>query len=297
MDIPLKIPLETIQFDIDCVRLPVWRMRPGGDAANSSVILTQLKKRVALAGVVGADYFGESIKKSLQQKGVCTDYIYQKKDVSTTTSVVLINASGQRMFATSGNSVGALRAGDVDFGLLDQACHLNYSSIFNQPEFEKQGARELFEKAKEKGLTISADADFDGNPTQLEDVVHLIALLDVFMPSYIEARQLTGEAEPKRMVDFIVNKTGEKIVIIKMGEQGCFVHENGSDYMVPSYKVEAVDTTGAGDCFVAGFLYAYLEKMPVRECVRFGSAAAAINVQAVGATSEEVVYENIVNIM
>lgn len=104
---------------------------------------------------------------------------------------------------------------------------------------------------------------------------------------------MTGEAEPERMAAFFVRNTGVKTVVIKLGAEGCFVYDRGKGYTVPAFRVDTVDTTGAGDNFIAGFMHAYLEGMELRECAWFACATAAVSTRYLGATSPETKLENI----
>ncbi len=144
---------------------------------------------------------------------------------------------------------------------------------------------DTFRVEKEAGITVSADVGHDNYSTGFAGVINLLRYVDFFMPSYVEAKYITGEAEPAKMAECIVRHTGEKTVIIKLGAQGCYVHEGAAGYTVPAFPVNIVDTTGAGDNFVAGFIGAYLGGGSVRECARFACAAAAVSTQYLGATS------------
>jgi ribokinase len=111
------------------------------------------------------------------------------------------------------------------------------------------------------------------------------------MPSYIEGRSMTGETDAGRIARRIVSRTGEKYVVIKLGEEGCFVHEPTREYRVKAFPAQVVDTTGAGDSFVAGVIKSYLDGRPFEDCIRYGSAVGALNIAHVGATHPSVTAE------
>ena len=219
------------------------------------------------------------------KRGVNVDHVRMKEGVKTSASAVLINSEGERTFVCTRGNNGTLCARDVDETLIRETRHINLSSLFAHPLFEKGDGPELFERAKDSGVTISADATHDNDGTGFEGAEKLLRYVDVFMPSYEEAKYISGETEPGRMAEFIVDRTGEKTVVIKLGAEGCYVRDKGRGYRVPAFRVDAVDTTGAGDNFLAGFLSAYLDGAPIEDCARLACAAAAVSVTQLGATS------------
>lgn len=292
VDIPVKIPYEKVDFTQDLTALEELNIIPGGDAANSSIVLSQLGERVALIAAVGDDFFGEIFCRQVGQRGVDVSNVAVKKGVNTSVSIVMINSEGDRcFFCTRGNN-DALCESDFDAALLDcGARHLNYSGFFLHPQLDRGGANSTFKAAKEKGLTISADMNVDVHNLGFETIRPLLEYVDIFLPSYIEAKYLTGETQPKRMAQYLVNKTGEKTIVVKLGENGSYLYHHGKGQIIPAFCVDTVDTTGAGDNFVAGVISSFLKGMDMPDCVRFGSATAALNIQYVGATNAHVTLE------
>jgi len=102
------------------------------------------------------------------------------------------------------------------------------------------------------------------------------------MPNALELELLTGETEiPKGAAQLI--DMGVQIVAVKLGEKGCYVTNGQEKKTIQPYKVKAVDTTGAGDAFNAGFLYGLLHDKPLAECGRLGNYVAAQSVTKMGA--------------
>lgn len=297
-DIPLKIPEKVLDFSQDTIRLKTINILPGGDAANSAIALSQLGKKVALAGALGDDGMGRLVKEAVKSRGVDVENVRMKEGVQTSASVVLINSEGDRTFVCARGNNGTLCTQDLDASLIGSARHINLSSLFAHPLFEKEGGPAFFEKAKNAGVTISADAGHDNYNTGFKGVADLLRYVDIFMPSAAEAKYMSGESDPGRMAKFFADETGEKTVVIKLGAQGCYVRDNGRGYALPAFRAEAVvDTTGAGDNFLAGFLSAYLDGASAKECARFACAAAAISVTQTGATSPLVTAENVRKMM
>ncbi len=287
VDFPIRIPTETLDFSLDMMRVPAPEVMPGGDAANSSLVLSKLGRSVALCGVVGGDEFGQVVLSRIAEGGVDTSQVRAASALRTVMSVVMINRNGDRCFLVSGESSEAFGSEDINEAVLAQCRHLNFSSFFAHPKMDAGGAAQVFRKAKEMGLSTSADTVFDEQGLGLSGIGPALEYVDYFLPSYGEAAMLTGEKSPERIADALIRRTGEKTVVIKLGGEGCFVQGRGERFYSDPFVATPVDTTGAGDNFVAGFLCGLLEGMELRECARLASATAAISIGSVGATAAQ----------
>jgi sugar/nucleoside kinase (ribokinase family) len=159
------------------------------------------------------------------------------------------------------------------------------------------GTEELFRRAKEYGAMTSADVTYDGRGAGFERIRGLLRYTDYFMPSYAEAKHLSGETDPGRMADFFIRETGDKTVVIKLGGDGCFLRSGGRSICVRPYAVDALDTTGAGDNFVAGFLTGLANGWETERCAEFANAVAGFSVQYLGATTDRMSMESVLDFM
>jgi len=109
--------------------------------------------------------------------------------------------------------------------------------------------------------------------------------IDYFLPSYEEARMLSGKDDLDAIADCFLSY-GIKVVVIKNGSDGCFIKtQQGEKWMLPVYgNIEVKDTTGAGDSFCAGFLTGLVRQLPLEECGKLGNAVGAHCVMEVGAS-------------
>lgn len=292
-DILLKIPCNTIDFSVDSLVLEAVPVFPGGDAANVAQVMARLGKKTALAALIGDDIFGRAVYKTVEQSGVDMRYTRQDDSLQTTISVVLINAKGARSFLFLPGSLREFTLKDIDPAAIRQARHVNFGSFFAHPKMDRGGARELFKLAKESGATTSADVTHDSYGTGFEGMKDSLRYLDYFMPSYVEGKYLTGESEPERIADVFIREAVDITVVLKMGEEGCFIKSRGRCIRSRSYPAAAVDTTGAGDNFVAGFLTGLSNGWELEECAEFANAVAGFSVQQLGATSPDMSMERI----
>ena len=102
------------------------------------------------------------------------------------------------------------------------------------------------------------------------------------MPNSIELEQLTGEKDPKKGAAFLLKK-GVKIVAVKMGADGCYVTDGKEEHHIKPFKVQVVDTTGAGDAFCAGFLYGLLNNKTLEQSGKLGNYVGSQSVTKMGA--------------
>lgn len=144
---------------------------------------------------------------------------------------------------------------------------------------------EIFRRIKAKpGRILAADLTKPKNGERLEDIIGLLPYVDCILPNEAEIAMLTGCNDPFENARLLV-ETGVSCAVIKRGRLGCLIRTKDELYEIPAWEpVKCIDTTGAGDTFAAGFLWAISEGMSLKECGRFACAAASCAVECVGAT-------------
>jgi sugar/nucleoside kinase (ribokinase family) len=210
----------------------------------------------------------------------------QEDGLETGVNIVLIDHAGERHFLT--NPKGRLRklsVADVEPYLHEAADIVSFASVFVSPLLDMGAMEEIFRKIKERpGRILVADMTKPKNGEGLEDVEKWLPYVDFFMPNEEELTLLTGEKDAYKNAELLV-ETGVKCVVIKRGKAGCLIRTKEDCFEIPAYPVEhVVDTTGAGDCFVAGFLWGLSKGLSLEECGRMACATASCAVEAVGAT-------------
>jgi sugar/nucleoside kinase (ribokinase family) len=149
------------------------------------------------------------------------------------------------------------------------------------PRFDADAATAVLREAKRRGLSTSVDVCWDREGRWMELLRPCLPWVDTMMPSEEEAQQLTARMEPAEMAQVFLD-AGARSAVIKLGEQGCHYADRETTIRVPAYDVEVRDTTGAGDCFIAGFIHARLAGKDPEAALRFGNACGARSVEAVG---------------
>jgi len=158
---------------------------------------------------------------------------------------------------------------------------LHIGSLLALPSLEA-GLPELFAQVRSQGGWTTFDVTWDRRGRWLEALRPVLPHTSVFLPSEMEARELTGREEPLDMARFLKDQ-GPEAVVVKLGERGClWLDEQGYGF-VPARPGPVVDTTGAGDSFVAGFLSGRLAGLSLADCCRRAVEVAALCVSGLGA--------------
>lgn len=259
-------------------------LTPGGDAANEAVTLARLGKAVNLITKLGGDLSGQLLLKYFQENGVSTEDAVIEPDLDTGINIVLVDPKAERSFITNRNgSLRRLALEDVHMDALKKAPILCFASIFVSPRFDVPAMVSLFRSAREQGCILCADMTRCKNNERLPDIQEALQYLDYLFPNYEEAKAVSGLSEPDEIADAFLD-CGVSCMVIKMGKDGCFIKTKKQRFMIPAYPhTRCIDTTGAGDNFAAGFLYALSEHMDLEDCGRFANITASMAVESLGA--------------
>lgn len=246
-------------------------------ASNCSV----LGNKVAFIGKVGDDVFGNLVLDSLKRKKVNTKHIIRSEKEKTGATVIL-NYDEDRAMVTYPGAMNTLTIDDIDEDDLLKAKHLHISSVFLQPGIKKN-IIEIFEKAKNLGLTTSLDIQWDPAEKWDLDFERLLPLVDVFLPNESELKAIMRTEDINEAIDKI--RPFVNIMALKMGNKGSMgVTKDKKVVQKPFINHNVVDAIGAGDSFNAGFITKFIVGEPLEECLRFGNLSGAINTTASGGT-------------
>lgn len=252
------------------VRAAHLGISPGG-VANVAVALARLGLEVGLSAVFAEDAFGQYLWSALQYEGI--DLSHSVKSPGWTTPVTTSVAYGrERSMVTYEAAPPVDVAGLVPEGYLADACVVSLAGA---------GPTWLAGLHRFTPL-VFADVGWEVNqlgPAGLEDK---LANIDVFMPNAAEARQCTGAGDAEEAAAALA--TGRRLVVVKDSSSGSFAIDpvTRSGLRAPGLKVEARDTTGAGDVFDAGFIYGSLAGWPLGQAMRFANLCAAESVKHEG---------------
>lgn len=269
----------------------------GGDAVNESVTLARLGDKSALLARLDCSAVGNMILEDIQ-KYVDTSLLVRVEDCRVPSVVVAIQPGGEHYFLLGPSRNYGLEPEDIDFSIFERTKVVSAASLYSLGVMDGEGIRMVFKKAKEYGAVTVADLNTDIKSLGPRAFDDLYKDIDYLLPSFEEAEYVTGKSELPDMAEFFLEK-GAKHVVIKCGSKGAYYQDAEDAFQTEAFSVEAVDTTGCGDNFVAGFIHGLLKGWSHRECVRFACAAGAVNALSygghLGVTGEAQVLEFIEN--
>jgi len=259
----------------------------GGIVNNAGVAMARLGMRSAAFTYVGRDEWARLIRGRLEAEGLDCTGLLEHPTAATSTTVVLIDPSGERSFA---HCVGAPKLMDRRLFLehLDLFAHsrmtlMGYYSLM--PNLESD-LPEVFSAIRETGCKTALDCAGSGGSMQPLD--RILPHLDVYVPSHNEASHQTGLNEPRAILDLYRRCGAAGLVGVKLGSKGVLLSPAAGEYIeIPAVAPPGpiVDTTGAGDCFYGGLLTGLLRGLDVRRAGLLGAAAGACCITALGATA------------
>lgn len=260
---------------------------PGGDALNQAMVLAALGHRSALISIVGADRQGGFLVDACARRGVDVSGVSLWEGGPTATSLVFLDQSGERSFLSVRR--GASREGrwkDVqpERWIGTGTGVLSIGSLGYSEALDTYALVPALRRAREVGALTCADLVPDRGAVSLKRMGQALSLLDYILPSREEAVLYTGARTADQAADALL-ELGCGHVVLKLGGQGVFYKDKERRLMLRAYPARAIDTTGAGDNFVAGFLSAAVEGGGPEDCLRWGAATAAVSVGSVGAST------------
>jgi sugar/nucleoside kinase (ribokinase family) len=268
----------------------------GGCAANTGVALARVGVATAVQGCVGFDGLGDLVIEALRRDGIDVSGIRRTEAANTSTTLILIDSPGERTYLHCFGADGYLDPAGVDLDAIRSAKLLHLGGVLLMPGFDGEPQAEVLAAAQAAGVTTSVDTAWDDRGLWMTLVGPLLPHTDIFLPSLPEAQQLTGRERPEDVAQALLD-TGVKIVGLKMGPDGSYVRTADAELRVPAYPVEVMDGSGAGDAFVAGFLYGYLRSWDLERTTKFANALGGIATTAPGTTSGIRGYDQVIELL
>jgi sugar/nucleoside kinase (ribokinase family) len=258
----------------------------GGCAANFVIDLAKLGLKTAIIGKIGDDNFGKFLLDTLNSEKVDVSGLKIDKNVSTSASMVMISGDGERSILHSFGANAKFSFDDINLDIVGKSKILLIAGTFLMPDFDGDGTEKLLKFAKENNVLCCMDTAWDSKGQWLRKIESSLQYLDWFLPSYDEAHEMSSQKNPEEIAQFFHSR-GVKNVIIKLGNEGCYVKpENEEGYRVPAFiKVKAIDTSGAGDSFCAGFIAGLYKGWDIPECAKFANAVGAHCIMQIGTTT------------
>ena len=254
----------------------------GGEAVNEAMAAAKLGMKTGILCSLGEDEAGELVIGALRRCGVDTAPVVRSAERPTPVTTMFVREDGTRKSVTN-------RAHSLNFHPEQYAAQFTdaraviLGSLFRAPFDDPEIIRAVLSAAKAAGQFTVADTKLPNfRFLNLDDVRESLPLIDCITPNEDEARYYSGKERPEDMADMFLDR-GVGSVIIKLGGKGCLFKNREASFRLPACSIQAVDATGAGDNFVAGFTAEILRGSSPYDALRFANACGAICTTAVGA--------------
>lgn len=263
-------------------------LHTGGNGANTSAALAKLGVPVVLFGNVGQDGFGDFMLDTLRGRGVDVRGVKRDATATTAATLVIVHSDAERTFLHVPGANATFNENDIAWDLIEGtgARIFNVGGLQLLSALEGEPLARVLQEAKRRGLVTTLDTVMNPRSLGWPGLAPALPHLDWALPSFEEAAQLTGETKALRQARKL-QAAGAKNVAIKMGANGCLIVPAGEKafHVAALPHIAAVDTLGAGDAWVAGFLAGLLKDWPLDKAARVANAVGACCVEAVGATT------------
>lgn len=251
----------------------------GGSAANTIVGLARLGCKVGFIGKIADDHEGQLQINCFQKEGVDVKGIIHSSKGKSGVCLGFVDKKGARALYINSGVNDHIEFREIQPSYMVDTKILHLSSFVGKKSFRVQKKLMGF---LPKRIKVSFDPGSIYAQKGLSAIEPIIQNSFVMMPNALELQLITGEPSiPKGAQKLIA--MGVEIVAVKMGDKGCYVTNGEEKQIIQPYKVQAIDTTGAGDAFNAGFLYGLIQNKTLAECGRMGNFVGSRCVMKMGA--------------
>ncbi len=279
--ISLGVPLSEVQGFIPFA---------GGAVANLLVAASRLGLKTGFLGCIGDDEFGAFILRDFEKEGVDISHVRRVEGVSTGIAFYSLDKKGERhyifyRFPGYSDPESMLKTEDVDVEYIARSKAFHFSEAMLRKKSSRDAVFKAIQVSKEHGVLVSYDPnvrpDLWGDKKEFKEMQRrVLEFTDVFLSTADELMLITGIKRLEKAVGRIMT-SGPSILVIRRRDHYRVVTSD-LDFKAPILKVKAMDTSGAGDAFDAGFLTGLLKKWPLDKAVDLGSAVAALKIMNVG---------------
>tara|TARA_B100000700_G_scaffold67211_1_gene74331 strand:+ start:361 stop:1182 length:822 start_codon:yes stop_codon:yes gene_type:complete len=262
-----------------------------GKGANQAVAVSRLGFPVSLIGKVGNDIFGDELLESLNSEQIDTSMVGRHEGPSGVAFIYVFEETSENQIIVISGSNEQVKSNQISDKELSES-----DVLISQLEVPPSEIEDLFIKAKNTGtyrILNTAPA--------LKISKNLIHETDLLVMNEPELENLTERILERQNADSIgqaikdLNLSTTQSVVVTLGSKGAYVYVDQKGQLIEGYKVEAVDTTGSGDCFIGALASQYLESKDLLDSVNFANKAAALSVMKKGASASMPSMEEVVN--
>jgi len=258
-----------------------FAMHPGGKGANQAVCCAKLGGRIEFVGKMGKDVYRDKLVESMSSAGVGLEHLMTDPNTSTGIALILVDEGGENEIVVISGSNMKLIPSDIEN---KKDVFKTVSLVLLQLEIPLETVHRAVEIGREAGIVTVL------NPAPARELPGtLLRQLDFLTPNETEAEILTGipvtDTSSAEKAAAALLKRGVKNVIITLGERGCLWMQANGSRVFPVKKVDAVDSTAAGDAFNGALAFSLASGHDVERAIEFANRVAAFSVTKAGAQS------------
>ncbi len=252
-----------------------FAMVGGGKGANQAIAAARLGADVTFVARIGSDVFGDRALQAFRDEGMCVDFVTRDAQAPSGVALILVDRSGENVIAVAPGANGQLLPEHVNAA---EAAFRGADAVLLQLEIPVESVSTAAALAKSCGARVIL------NPAPASALPpDLLSIVDVLTPNETEAALLSGcDGDPGTLASRLL-KIGPRCVVMTLGSSGALVATPDASKHVPAPRVDAVDSTAAGDAFNGALAVGLCEGMDLEAAVRFAVKAAAISVTRRGA--------------
>jgi sugar/nucleoside kinase (ribokinase family) len=262
-------------------------LRAGGITSNSGVTMARMGLSVGVFTRVGKDDWAPVIRGLYKSEGIDTTYLSEDPEGATSTTVVMIDSTGERSFFHCVGATKRMSAKDY-LSNLDLFARSKYALIgyYSMMPLLTADLARVLKEIRATGCKTAMDAAGQGGT--MDPLKDCLPHLDVWVPSHLEAKNQTGHEDPEKIVQTYRNAGGQGLLGVKLGRQGVLLSPKPGEFIripIATPPGPVVDATGAGDSFYAGLLTGLIKGLTVEQAGKLGTASGACCVTSLGGAS------------
>ncbi|MGV8026583.1 MAG: carbohydrate kinase family protein [Anaerolineaceae bacterium] len=273
VDLVLEVP--RLPMDGEKLLSKYFGQLPGGFIANTACAAAKLGLQAAWGGWVGDDVFGQNVMQSFEEFGVQTNDVQPQKNSPSDFTVVLIHPNGERTILVVPILPIPPPLNDAMRRSLQTTC-IGYTALYDYDWF-----MEVADLLHDGCGKVAVDLEIN-TLRDLDAAKRMLKAADIVFSDEDALQKLTGQDEPNKSIKEVLS-IGPELIVLTKGSAGAAAFTRTDTYTTGTYQVPIKDTTGAGDCFHAAFLFGILSDFQYQYCLDFASAASALLIQEIGA--------------
>jgi sugar/nucleoside kinase (ribokinase family) len=255
----------------------------GGCPTNVAIDLAKQNISVDICGCIGNDSAGDVVLKSVRAHGAGGEQIRRLDTHPTSRTVIVLVEGEDRRFLHNFGANAAFEVGHIRRDWIDTLKVFYLGGLCALPGIRTDELVELLKYCRHRGVTSVIDVVVPQTYSGMKELAPLMPHIDFFMPNDDEAMRLTGEETPEKQLEAFL-QCGLRGAVITCGPHGSIAVCDGKRWKADSYRVSAIDPSGSGDAFDAGFIAGILYKWDMPKTLRYAAALGASAVTAIGTT-------------